>query len=228
MHDAHQLIALVHNRHRHDSVVLHAVKYSARELTGAGELGASRHDAPHWYRPQVVAVLDEATEVPCGQYPVDVSSCVDDDCNATTLRNHDDCLPHRVSIAQYRKLLAEHDLFNLDHESQRAAGVQASEVLALKPLFLQENDGERVAEGERGRSARGWGEIVRTCFFANRGVEDDVAIARQRRVDVAGYRDCPDAESLQIAKQSKQLGGLAALGDENRDVLVTDDAKITV
>src|SRR5205823_14887286 len=139
MHDAHQLLALIHDWHCHDSVLLHAIEYRARELAGASELGTSRHDTAHRHRPQVLAVLDEAAQIPSRQYPIDVRSCVDDDGDATPLCNHDDRLPRRVSIAQNGKLLAEHDLFNLRDErpAEGSAGVQASKVLAPESLLLQ-------------------------------------------------------------------------------------------
>src|SRR5207249_10652584 len=95
MHDAHQFLTLVDHRHCHDPVLHHAIKYRARELTGASELGVSRHDAAHRHGEQIVAaVLDETAQVPSSQYPVDARSCVDEDRDAAALRNHDDCLPH--------------------------------------------------------------------------------------------------------------------------------------
>ena len=97
-----------------------------------------------------------------------------------------------------------------------------------KSLLLQQRDGERVAQHERGGGARRRREIVRTRLFPHRRVERDVAVPAECRRRHPGDRDRLYTEALQMGQKPEQLVGLAALGDENRDVVIADDAQVTV
>lgn len=139
MYDADQLIALVDDRHRHDTVLLHSIKDRARQLTAMGQLGVPRHHAADWNAPESIAALDESAEISSSEYPIDVGSCVDNDDNSSSLRNHDDCLPHSVSVSENGELIAKHDLIHLRDErpAEGASGVEACEILPAEAFFLE-------------------------------------------------------------------------------------------
>jgi hypothetical protein len=180
VHDADQLIALVDDRHRHDTVLLHSIEDRARQLTAPGQLGASGHDAADRNTPEIIAALDEPAEISRCQYPIDVGSCVDDNRDSTPLRNHDDRLPHGVSIPQDGELVAKHDLVDLGDHAEGAAGVESDEIFALEAPFLEERDRQGVAQGEGRRGAGRGGEIVWAGLLRNAGVEDDIALLGER------------------------------------------------
>src|ERR1051326_8849710 len=139
MHDSDQFVVFVHHWHRHDTVLFHAIDHRARELTQTSHLGLARHDPTDGSRPEVLAALDEPAEISRSQYPIDVCSCVHDDGDATTLRYHDDCLPHGVSIPEDGQLIAEHDILDLRHEraTQGAPRMDSRKVLPPEALLLE-------------------------------------------------------------------------------------------
>src|SRR5690349_3102657 len=197
MDDADQLIALVDDRHCHDTVLLHSIEDRARQLTTPRQLGVPRHDAADRDAPEIFAALDEPAEISRSEYPINVGSCVYDHRYSTPLRNHDDRLPHRVSVPQDGELIAKHDLVYPRHQrpAKGAARVQPCEVLAPEALLLKEGNGQRVTHGERGRRASRRSEVVGAGLLTDTRVEHDVRVARKGRARIAGNRNGTNAET---------------------------------
>ena len=89
--------------------------------------------------------------------------------------------------------------------------MKPGEVLAPESLLLEQRDGERVPERERDGGAGRWREVVGARLFTNRGVEPHVGMPCQRGRPVAGDRDRPYTQPLELFQQRQQLVGLATL-----------------
>src|SRR5262249_52089243 len=152
---------LVDDRHRHDSVLFHSISNRARQLTDARDLRFLRHYGSYDNWKEIWPSLDQPAQIARGQYPVDPARSIDDDGDPAPLRNHDDCLPHGITICQDRQVVVEHDLLDFDYElsPERPAGVNSGEILSFKALFLEQSHRERVADDQCRRRARRRSEV---------------------------------------------------------------------
>ena len=79
--------------------------------------------------------------------------------------------------------------------------MQIHEVLFAEPVFDEQRHGERVADGERGRRARGRHEIQRARFRSDAAVDRHVGRLGKRRTRTAGNRDQFRAEAADRFEQ---------------------------
>ena len=99
-----------------------------------------------------------------------------------------DRLAHRRAGRKDRQRIGDHHVVHPREQppAERAAGMKPREVLAPESLVLEQRHGQRVAQGERGRRARGRREIVRARLLAHPRVERHVAVPAERRVRLPG------------------------------------------
>src|SRR5688500_12870982 len=106
--------------------------------------------------------------------------------------------------------------------------MQSGEIVGVEALLLEQRNGQGVTQSQRNGGAGGWSQIVRTRLLLHPRVERHIAVARESRVGVAGQRDCRYTKALQMIEQAEDFVGLAALRDEDGDVLVAHDSEVTV
>ena len=178
------------------------------------------------------AALDHPAEIARGQYTgLRRDRHVDDDHgDAAAFGDHDDRVAHGGVGVEQRQVRGEHDLFDENDEltTEGTAGMNPREVFAPKSLLLQQRDGKRVAQHERGGGARRRRKIVRTRLFAHRRIEPDIAVPPERRRRHSGDRDRLYTEALQMGQKPEQLVRLAALRDENRHIVIAYDPEVAV
>ena len=90
-----------------------------------------------------------------------------------------------------------HDVLDPQQQlpAERAAGMEAGEVLARESLLLEQRHRQRVAERQRGRGARRRREVVRAGLLATQASSATVAV-RASVERSAGERDGRYAEAL--------------------------------
>ena len=123
-----------------------------------------------------------------------------------------------------------HQILDLENQlaSQNPARMSEGEILLLKSLFLQQDNGQGIAHGQgRGRACRG-GKTQRAGLLLDRCIQDHISSTGQGRVGIAGYHDELQAQTLNVGEELQNLIGLAAVGDRQNNIPLHDHSEITV
>ena len=137
---------------------------------------------------------------------------------------------HRAGIDARHGVAAAHQVDDVHQElpAQAAAGMRAREVLLAKAARIEQRDRERVAERHLRRRARGRREVERARLLVDRARDDDLGVAAEAALDVAGHRDQRHAEALDRRHDGGDLVALARVGDREDDVAGGHHAEIAV
>src|SRR5688572_24089907 len=106
--------------------------------------------------------------------------------------------------------------------------MNSREILASKALFLEQRDREGVAQRERRGGAGGGREVMRARFLSHPRIECDIGMTSERRLRDTGQRNGANAEALEMLQECHELVRLAALREEDRNIVVADDTEIPV
>ena len=225
-------LVVVEHRHGHDAVRLHAVHHRARELAAVRELRGVRvmmrstgTDSTS-VSCSMSRVRSPAVSTPCSRRRRPTTSTMPRRSASTTTA----CAQRRAR-RQHRQRIGEHHVVHPREQppAERAARMEPREVLAPESLLLEQRHRERVAERERGGGARGRREVVRARLLAHPRVERHVAVAARASSSASPVIAMVRTPSrLRCSSSDEQLVGLAALGDEDRDVVGADDAEVAV
>ena len=104
----------------------------------------------------------------------------------------------------------------------------ARKILRRKTAQALHRHGERVSHDQRRGGARGRREVVRAGLALHAGVQTCVGFLSQRGVGLAGQRDQAAADALDDRQNGNDFGGLARIGNDQRDVLGGDHAEVAV
>src|SRR5690606_31108172 len=92
-------------------------------------------------------------------------------------------------------LTRSHRVFDAKQQSpaENAARMRASEVFLREAARFQDRNGDRIADGERGRRTGGGSKVMRTCLFRHADIENDIRCFAEGRAWAARHRDDGDA-----------------------------------
>src|SRR4030042_3719710 len=107
-------------------------------------------------------------------------------------------------------------------------GMKEGEVFLAESFLFHQGDGQRLAQGQCGRRARGGHHVLRAGFAFPLGVEDNITEPSDPRLRVSGDGDELDAYPLDELEEVDDLFGFSAVGDGQDDVVRQDHAQVAV
>ena len=112
--------------------------------------------------------------------------------------------------------------------AQRAARVERRVIVGPETAQVQQRHRERVADRQRGGRRRRGRQIHGTGFLGHAHVEDHLALARERRLGIAGQQHDRYAQSLERRQDGEHLVGLARVRQRQHHVPARHHAEIAV
>ena len=112
--------------------------------------------------------------------------------------------------------------------AERPGRMERGVVLGAQAAQLEQRHGEGVAHRERRGRARGRRQVHRARLLGHAHVEDDVALAGERRVGIAGEQHDRHAEPLERRQDRQHLVGLARVRQRDHDVAARHHAEVAV
>jgi len=109
-----------------------------------------------------------------------------------------------------------------------ATRMQVGEVFGLPATATAYFESESIAQREHDRSGGGGGEVERTGFGGDAGVEEDAAGLSEGGGGAAGDGDERGGEAPEGGQEAKELFGLAAVGEGEDGVAGGDHAHVAV
>src|SRR6266550_9218990 len=231
MYDSHHVLVTIEYWEGHDPVPLHETHGRARQLLRRCRLRRPGHDVANTYVEELVRLLHEPSQIPCGDDAGQrLAAGLYDRDGAPLLGEQHHALPHWAVRGEDRQIERQHDVPDAQQQlaSQDAAGMQRGEILAAKALDFEQRYGERVTQRERDGCARGRREGFGAGFIGDRGIEHDRRLPAQRRVGITDQRDDRYAETLQLIDEAEELVGGAALRQDDADVVPAHDTEVAV
>ncbi len=106
--------------------------------------------------------------------------------------------------------------------------MEGGEILFFEAARLEQDHGERIADGERGGRAGSGREIERAGFARHLDVEMNFGFAGQGRLGIARERDDAGADALEARQEAGDFLGLAGVAEDQDEVALGDHAEIAV
>ena len=198
----------------------------------AGGFRVADHDVADARLAHVDILFQQPAQVAVGEDAGQLAVFVDHAGHAQSLAGHlQQRLAQRGRLADARDLVAGvHDVGDVEQQAatEAAGRVGAGEILDRETAALEQRDGERIAERERGGGRGGGCEVVRAGLLFDSGVEHGIGLAAEAGIRAAGQGDKFRAEALDDRQDGEDLGGLAGVGDGDDHVLGLDHAQIAV
>ena len=102
------------------------------------------------------------------------------------------------------------------------------EVVAGEAAGFEQYHRQRVAEGERGRGARGRGELERARFAGDAVKQQVIGGTREVGIRVGGEGHDEEAEALEQRDETENLFGLTAVAEQNCKIALGAQTEVTV
>ena len=111
---------------------------------------------------------------------------------------------------------------------EHSAGVKIRKVLLLESPLLQQDDGQRIAHGQRRGRACGGREVEGTGFLGNADVQVDRGSPGEGGAGVARHGDQRQAKPLDTRQQEGDFLGFAGIGDRQDHILAGDHPHVAM
>ena len=123
-----------------------------------------------------------------------------------------------------------HDVAHVQQQTpaETPGWMGACEVLAREAARLEQRDCQGIADGKRGRGARGRCQVMRARFFFNPGIENGIGLSGEAGVGIAEQGDEFHAHALDDWQDGENFRGLAGIGNGEHDVDGHNHAEIAV
>lgn len=223
---------IVHHHQIIDSVLFEQVQNFHRKTVAMHGDRVERHQVRDQTLAHARVVLKMADEIAVRKDSQQTPRFIGDDGRTRAQGGHlfEDGMDVRGRLDQGKGIVRAHDLVNAKKQASadHARGMKAREIFFLEAARLKQNHCQGVAQSEHDGSAGSRGEIQRTGFLFDIGIEHDVRVLRERRVRIATKSDDLDVETPDRWKNAQQFFGLAARAQSENHIAVRNHAKIAM
>ena len=188
-------------------------------------LGIAGHEGVDPLIPKILPRADKTPDIAVGQDAEEGVIPVRDKDESLVLFIHlPDCLQHgRIASDAGDLRAADHDIPDLGPEpgTEISAGMEFVKVFFLEIPSLDQGDGEGISHRKSGGGTRSRGEAEGAGLLCYAHIDDHIAGFGQRGGEVSREGDARDTDVTDAVDNHVQLGGLAAVRDGEKYIVLS-------
>ena len=213
-------------------MVFHQAYGPGREIVLADGFPARRHYLADGSVVDIDAPVQRPAQVAVGEHAAKLAAAVHHGRDAEIPAGHfQEAVAHGCLRRHAGDVAAlVHDVLHAHQQppAQHAAGMKIGEVLFPEPPLFQQDDGQRIAHGQRRGGACGGCEIEGTGFFGHADVQVHRSRPGQGGPGVPRHGDQRQSEPLDPRQQEGDFLGFPGIGNRQNHILARDHAHVAM